>query len=314
MKKFVVESIQEGWEKINKELGENAIIIDIKEVENKLEIIAAVAVNNKKEKNEIKLIEKLKKEFNSEEDVSKLKNILDFVISLKNKNENKINTVERHLKENFQNYIDADTKKLIESKILNEKLLKKYITVLGGIATGKTTTIAKIASILKFNLGKKIAIASFDFYKIGGFDSLKKFAEIMQIPFFPIKDEKEIISYKDGLELYDHIIFDTPGNIFELKEIEKLVSFITNSINSENILTISLDKKENIIREEINYFSKFNISHAVLTKYDTLTDKEDLFITLSNIPFKVSFVSTGLKVPSDIVDFSEFLTHIEVSK
>ncbi len=313
MKKFLVDSIQEGWEKINSELGENAIIINIKEIDNKLEIIAASPVKKIKEVQKENILDKLQNNFKTEEDIKNLEELLNFIVQVKNKSKTKIDKITKHLKVNLENYLNIDNQDLITEKIIKEKFNKKFITVLGGIATGKTTTIAKIASILKFNLNRKIAIASFDFYKIGGFDNLKKFAEIMQIPFFPIRDEKEIISYKDSLEHYDHIIFDTPGNLSDLKDTEKLINYIALSSNSENILTISLDKKESIIKKEIEYFSKFNISHSILTKYDQLDDKEDLFITLSNIPFKVSYISNGLRVPKDIIEFESLIQNIEVA-
>ncbi|MDQ7056772.1 MAG: hypothetical protein Q9M89_10150 [Persephonella sp.] len=54
------------------------------------------------------------------------------------------------------------------TKIETDPLRKKFINVFGNISSGKSTTIAKLAAILKFNRGKKIAVASFDFYKIGG--------------------------------------------------------------------------------------------------------------------------------------------------
>ncbi|EDP73171.1 hypothetical protein HG1285_05505 [Hydrogenivirga sp. 128-5-R1-1] len=108
-------------------------------------------------------------------------------------------------------------------------------------------------------------------------------------------------------------MFDTPGNLNELNDTEKLINYISLSNNSENILIISLDKKEAIIKKEIEYFSKFNISHSILTKYDQLGEKEELFITLSNIPFKVSYVSTGLRVPKDIIEFEALIQKLEVA-
>lgn len=312
MKKFIVESIQEGWKKINDELGENAIIINISQSEDKLEIIAASP--NKKDVSDDKFKNPIEANFKTEKDFEGLESLLNFLIKLKPLNLKKKKFISDYIYTNFSNYINSNDKELLNLKVEGNSLAKKFITVLGGIATGKTTTIAKLASILKFSRNKKIAIASFDFFKISGFDSLKKFAEIMQIPFFPIKNEKDIISYKDSFEDYDHIIFDTPGNLKELKDIEKFVNYVVYTNNSENILTISLDKKESIIKKELEYFAKFNISHVILTKFDELSTEEELFITLSNIPYKVSYITNGLNVPTDIFEFKEIFEKLEAVK
>ncbi len=253
MKKFIVKSIQEGWEKIYSELGENAIIIETKEKDGKLQIIAA-------------LPEK---------------------------------------KPTYQQKFD-------NPRITDDVFKRRYIPIIGGIATGKTTTIAKVASILKFSLNRNIAIASFDYYKIGGFDNLKKFAEIMQIPFYPIKNEKDIIAYRESFENYEHIIFDSPGNLPKLPETEKLLKFITKAENTETILILSLDKKESIIKRELSYFSKFNISHVILTKLDELEDKSQAMSIFNMLDIPVSYVCNGLDVPGDILKADEVFNAFEV--
>lgn len=310
MKKFVVKSIQEGWNQINKELGENAIIISIKELQGEFEIIAASPVGKIENKSNISksILDSLK----TEDDIKGLEKILNIAVQLKDKKEEKKKLISDLIESFFLKYTERKEDEILFNRAYKEKLSKKYIVIFGGISTGKTTTIAKLASMLKFNKNKKIAISSFDFFKIGGFDNLKKFAEIMQIPFFPVKNEKDIIYYKDSFEDYDHIIFDTPGNLKNLKEIEKLVGYISDSENSENILTISLDKKENIIKSEIEYFAKFNIDHCILTKFDELVNKKEVFITMSNIPYKVSYITDGLNVPSDIFEFEELYEKLEV--
>ncbi len=45
VKKFVVKTIEEGWLKIYKELGENPVILSIKEINGAFEILAAKSVN-----------------------------------------------------------------------------------------------------------------------------------------------------------------------------------------------------------------------------------------------------------------------------
>ncbi|WP_457621659.1 hypothetical protein [Persephonella sp.] len=301
MKIFYVNNLQEGWAGIREELGDNAIILSIKEIDGKFEILAASP-----EKRESKLKKVFSGNDNRLNPLSRLISIIDRKLipdEIKKALLDEIKSVYLKIAENLK---DLD----INEKIEKNPFKKRYITILGNISSGKSTTIAKIGAILKFNKNRKIAIASFDFYKIGGSESLKKFSEIMQIPFFLVKNEKDLILYKDAFEEFDHILFDTPGNIKQLPEVEKIVSFITNSSQSENILTVPLTRKESIIENDINYFSKFNINHLILTKYDEIQNLLPVIFIISNWNYKISYVTDGMDVPKDIKEASEILNGI----
>ncbi|WP_456401366.1 hypothetical protein [Persephonella sp.] len=303
MKIFNVDNLHKGWVKIREDLGDNAIILSIKEIDGKFEILAASPEKSGLKKNiPFKITEKDSKLY----PLNRLANILgnsEIPRGVEGSILDEIKTIYLKIADNINNLNILD-------KIEKKPLSKKFITVLGNISSGKSTTIAKLSAILKFNKDKKIAVASFDFYKIGGSESLKKFSEIMQIPFFLIKNEKDMILYKDAFEEFDHIIFDTPGNIKHLPEVEKIVSFITNSSQSENILTIPLTRKENIIEKDINYFSKFNINHLILTKFDEMDSMLTLLFILLNWNYKISYVTDGMDVPKDIKEASEIFTQL----
>lgn len=311
MKKYLVDNLQKGWMLIREELGENAIILSIKETEGSFEILAA---SPEKKKTEIKdkLFEQFKSKFSRKEDISSLEKIINLLIKIKDsKLSGKfLSEIQDEISDIYLPIIEKINSVDVLTKIETNPLRKKFINVLGNISSGKSTTVAKLAAILKFNREKKIAVASFDFYKIGGSESLKTFAEIMQIPFFMIKDEKDLIMYKDSFEEFEHILFDTPGNIKDLDEVEKLLTFITSSPQAENILTVPLTKKESLINKDINYFSKFRIHHLILTKIDEIENQIPLYFVLSNYDYKISYITNGLNVPKDIVESYQVLNGI----
>jgi len=255
MKKYTVENLQKGWMLIREELGENAIILSVKEIDGKFEILAASP---------------------------ELEKLINLLIRIKDSNINDsiLHEIQEEIHRNYLPVIEKINSVDILTKIETDPLTKRYINVLGNISSGKSTTIAKLAAILKFNRDKKIAVASFDFYKIGGSDE------------------------------FEHILFDTPGNIKDLSEVEKLLTFITSSSDAENILTIPLTKKENLIDRDIRYFSKFKIHHLILTKLDELENRIPLYFVLSNYDYKISYITNGLNVPKDIVESYQVLNGI----
>ncbi|WP_029520280.1 hypothetical protein [Persephonella sp. IF05-L8] len=311
MKKYFVRNLQEGWMLIREELGEDAIIVSIKEINGEFEIIAASPEKNiQKPKN--LLYETFKKSFKDEKDISGYEKLIDLLTKLKNTDirDKVLTEIQDEIFKVYTPIIEGIKKINILNKIERAPLQKKYINILGNISSGKSTTIAKLASILNFERNKKIAVASFDYYKVGGSESLKRFAEMMQIPFFFIKNEKELILYKNAFDEYEHIVFDTPGNIKNLPEIEKLMTFITSSPDAENILTIPLTKKESLIDKDIRYFSKFKIHHLILTKYDEIQTYTPLYFILSHYDYKISYITNGLEVPQDITTADEILSRI----
>ncbi|WP_297454429.1 hypothetical protein [Persephonella sp.] len=311
MKKYFVRNLQEGWMLIREELGENAIIVSIKESDGQFEIIAASpGKNTQKQKNH--LYERFKKSFKDEKDISGYEKLIDLLTKLKSIDlpDSLLNEIQDEIFKIYIPVVEGIKKVNISSRIERTPLRKKYINILGNISSGKSTTIAKLASILNFEREKKIAVASFDFYKVGGSEGLKRFAEMMHIPFFFIKNEKELILYKNAFDEYEHIIFDTPGNIRNLPEIEKLMTFITSSPEAENILTIPLTKKETLIDKDIRYFSKFNIDHLILTKYDEIETFNPIYFILAHYDYKISYITNGLEVPQDIKTADEILSRI----
>ncbi len=293
IKKYTVLNIQEGWKKIKDDLGEEAIILSVKEIGGHFEIIAASPG-------------KYENIFSGNIHLLKLYN---FVKGLEN----------AELPEKIKDYIQEEIVQSytsilenypvnIEKKIKKNPFEKNYILVFGNVSSGKSITIAKLASILKFEKHKKVCIASFDYYKIGGSESLFSFAEIMQIPYFQIKDEKDLILHKDYLDEFDHILFDTPGNIENLRETENLLLLVSKSSKTENILVLPLTKKETLLEKDVKYFCRFNISHMILTKYDQIESPISLYFVLSSFEYPVSYITNGVNVPQDIFPAEKLLT------
>jgi len=312
MKKFVAPDLQSGWIEIYREFGEDAIIISIKEIDGKFEIIAATPVEKEDKEHPKSILEQITSEFKSEEDTEGVEDILSLAINLKTSKPDIKRFISNFVNQHFSNISKLENRrKLIEEKAESKSLQKRFINILGGVATGKSTTAVKIIANLKFTEGKKVALASFDYFKVGGFETVKRFCEIMQVPFFQIKSKKDLIMFKDDFEMYEYVVFDTPGNLGELEDTFEIVKLLSESENTENILTVSLDKKETVIKKEISFFSSFNISSVILTKFDEVS-LEEFLMTLSNIPYKVSFITNGLNVPNDIMPVSKLIEKVEV--
>ena len=92
----------------------------------------------------------------------------------------------------------------------NQAHPRRYQVFLGPTGSGKTTTLAKIASLYK-TVGKDVGIICLDSYRVGAFEQVKAFADAFSIPAVLVKDEDAVLLAKDGMRDKDLVLVDTMG-------------------------------------------------------------------------------------------------------
>ncbi|NPA12890.1 MAG: hypothetical protein GXO45_02760 [Aquificae bacterium] len=288
LKRYIVEGLQEVWVKMQQDFGGKGIILSIKDIGGKFEILCASTEDTDIPVKGVKA-----------EQIADIKT--DHPIALKIQEE--INRVYTHILKKIQ-------QGKLQPQVEENPFTKRFINIFGGVGSGKTTTLVKVASILKFTKGRSVALATFDYFKIEGSQTLNKFAEIMQVPFFMITGEKDLLEYQKTFTEFDHILFDTPGNLQELTEVETLLEVVSNGLEVENILAVSLAKRETLTDKEIDYFSKFNINHLILTHFDLMENEIPLYFVVANYPYKISYITNGANVPKDIIPAQKVINRI----
>ena len=81
----------------------------------------------------------------------------------------------------------------------------------GPDGVGKTTTIAKIASKYKLEMGMKIAFLTADTYRIAATEQLRVYANILDAPMSIIYSAEEMNAAIERVSEYDLIFVDTAG-------------------------------------------------------------------------------------------------------
>jgi flagellar biosynthesis GTPase FlhF len=94
----------------------------------------------------------------------------------------------------------------------NDSTLPGRITaLLGPTGHGKTRTAVKLAANASFGHNKRVAIVTTDVRRIGGYETLKAFCQILGIPMRKARDKYELESTLQQLADRDLVIVDTPG-------------------------------------------------------------------------------------------------------
>ncbi len=168
--------------------------------------------------------------------------------------------------------------------------------------SGKTTTVAKLASHLSKNSKKKILLSSADIYRPAAQEQLKILADQINIVFFEhnLSEVKNIvqqtISYAEQ-NLFDIILLDTAGrqvvDLDLMKELKDIESFFKPQ---ETLLVADSLTGQDAANVAKNFSDAVKISGSVLTRVDgdsrggaALSIK-----TITNTPIK--FIGVGEKI------------------
>jgi len=188
------------------------------------------------------------------------------------------------------------------------------ILVAGVNGSGKTTSIAKIAYIMK-KMGKKVVLAASDTFRAAAVEQLTIWADRLGV---------EIVKHRMGADpgavCYDAVdaalarkadilIVDTAGRLHTQKnltrELEKIRRVIANKIDGaphEVLLVIDATTGQNGVQQAKLFNELINVSGIILAKLDG-TAKGGIIVAIKEIlDIPVKFVGVG-ETPEDITEF-----------
>ncbi len=179
---------------------------------------------------------------------------------------------------------------------------KGYVVALvGPTGVGKTTTVAKLASISKLVKGENVALITADTYRIGAIDQLKTFADIASIPLSVVYTPDEMIAAIRKYSNCDTIYIDTVGRSQRKPDkIIELGRFIDAADPNEVHLVLSANFSASTVLDVYRKFKGLKPNRLLITKTDEAVSLGMLLSLArsSNIPF--SFITNGQSVPDDI--------------
>lgn len=179
----------------------------------------------------------------------------------------------------------------------------KYVFFLGSTGVGKTTTIAKIASKLKLENKKNIALATADTYRIAAVEQLKTYANILSVPLKVIYSPTELGEMQEELDKYDVCLIDTAGcshkNKEQLGDIRKLIEQIPIS-RREVYLVLNAATKYSDLKEISDVYSEITDYSLIFTKLDETSSAGVMLNMRTYTDRPLSYVTWGQNVPDDI--------------
>ncbi|MCI8962837.1 MAG: flagellar biosynthesis protein FlhF [Eubacterium sp.] len=179
----------------------------------------------------------------------------------------------------------------------------KYVFFLGSTGVGKTTTIAKIASRMKLNHKKNIALVTADTFRIAAVEQLKTYANILNVPIKVVYSPEELGEMREELDQFDICFIDTAGcshkNREQMENIKNLIEQIPIS-RREVYLVLNAGAKYNDLKDIADVYSDLTDFSLIFTKLDETSSAGVMLNMRTYTDRPLSYVTWGQNVPDDI--------------
>ena len=195
--------------------------------------------------------------------------------------------------------------KFSDNSLRLDKSKKNVILLVGVNGVGKTTSVGKIANIIK-NSGYTLVIGAADTFRAAAIEQLEEWGKRVSI---------KVISQKKGTDpaavVFDTLnylnseniqvsIIDTAGRLHNKKdlmdELGKIKKIITNKIDSANIetlLVIDATTGQNGLEQAKIFNEITSITGVILTKYDGTAKGGIIFPIIEELQKPVKFLGVG---------------------
>lgn len=191
-----------------------------------------------------------------------------------------------------------------ENSGINYKQNGLTILMMVGLqGSGKTTTLGKIAKLIKEKQGRKPLLVAGDLQRPAAIEQLKVLGQTADVEVFSLGLEKDILetaheSLKYAKEKgYDTILFDTAGRL-QIDEVlmKELVDLKEILKPDDILLTVDALTGQDIINVAKAFHERLSLSGLVVTKFDGDSKGGGLLSVKSVANVPVKFVSLGEKI------------------
>ena len=189
--------------------------------------------------------------------------------------------------------------------VMGDSLLNEggIVALVGSTGVGKTTTIAKLAARFVMRHGtKQVALITTDCYRIGGQEQLDTFANYLGIPMVVATDGQQLKAALDQLSSRKLVLIDTAGmSQRDIRLYEQFSTLKSVGYDIDAYVVLSATAQQGSINEVVQVFGKQALAGAMITKVDESSSLGGILDVVVKNKLKLGYVSTGQKVPEDII-------------
>ncbi|MBI5665832.1 MAG: flagellar biosynthesis protein FlhF [Nitrospirae bacterium] len=177
---------------------------------------------------------------------------------------------------------------------------RRIIMLIGPTGSGKTTTLAKLASIA-IKEGKKTAMISFDTYKIGAAEQIRIYSRMIGIPLDLVANRESFRKSVGRFSDKDVILVDTTGqNPRDAEYIGNLNNIYEMGMPIETQLLLSASSDCKFLMDTHKYYNSLPIDFMAFTKTDEAVRLGAIYNLCRLYQKPVAYITTGQRVPGNL--------------
>lgn len=171
----------------------------------------------------------------------------------------------------------------------------------GGNGVGKSTTMAKMASLNRQSGGKNVAVISLDGLRPGANDQWRRFAKLMDVAFFDFSNQEESKRYGEILDRFGWIGIDTPGGMTPETAAGRLYgSLLARSPLANTFGVLDATSRDQANREQIRKMQPFGTQRLIFSKLDQSSERGGMLNLTFDGKFGLEAACAGPRVPQDL--------------
>lgn len=177
----------------------------------------------------------------------------------------------------------------------------RVVVLVGPTGVGKTTTLAKIAVVERYQNGKDIALITLNDHRIGASAQMEAYGKIFNVPVRVISEVNGLRSCLRQFRDKDLILVDTPGiSHKDTKGINELKSLLTGVDALEVHLLVTAGTKEKDIERIFREFRILPVDMLLFTKIDETGEYGTMINAMVRTKLPLSYMTNGQQVPEDL--------------
>ncbi|HSO63077.1 MAG TPA: flagellar biosynthesis protein FlhF [Desulfobacterales bacterium] len=178
----------------------------------------------------------------------------------------------------------------------------RALVLVGPAGVGKTTTAIKLAADLRLQQHRAPAILTIDDVRIGAIEQLRTYAAILGVPLAVATSPEETRRALKDLGAADTLIVDTPGISPGEADRRSALRPILETLPSREVhLVLSAAGREKDLRRVVDAWKGVGIHRLLFTRLDETGTWGSVLNLMVGTQLPVSWVSTGPRVPEDLV-------------
>ncbi|RME66684.1 MAG: hypothetical protein D6778_04355 [Nitrospirae bacterium] len=307
IKRFFAKNFPEAMKMIKKELGPEAIILSSEQKPTGVEVVAAV---EKEEPQPSDNIVTLKREIEQLKEALRRLGAAGYEFNVPEQRRRLLHVLKKNaIKEEFALRLCERCKDINEMIALLTNEIKaempeghqKAVMVVGPTGVGKTTTLMKLVA-RAIRHGSTVGVICLDSYKIGAVDYLKRFCQVLRLPFRMVNTTEALPEAILALSSRDRVFIDTPGRSpSDRAYLKAMERFFIEFPEVETYLLMSANYDWRFLETTYQHYREFPVSCLGITKIDEVPVKGHIYNILSLYQKPVGFLTNGQRIPHDIV-------------